>query len=244
MGSGENDGGFYWMENKGGDPLSASNWKHEIDQWAGAWGLDFNGPKDLSGNGNADDIAVGAKHGARNSKGVGLVAYYSPPSDPTDPWTRTVIDSGPSANVNHLLTGKLAQGNHERDIIASGSSGATIYAHDDDYSEWQHIDISAVRMVFPKDINNDGRDEIVLDNKNNLEIQTWTYDSDSDEYTEEVSSSLRKPDDRPAFADIDRDGNEYEIFVGNDNPSTGGLRWYRVYEDKSKESEGTVIIVE
>ena len=117
----DGEGGFYWMENKGGDPLNPENWvRHEIDQIEGAWWIDYNSPKDFNGNGKAGDILVGARAGGRAPEtATGGIFIYLQPENPTERWERiTVDDSFPTLQVS---SGDLTGNGDHRDIVAGAS---------------------------------------------------------------------------------------------------------------------------
>ena len=225
------EGGFYWMENKGGNPLDPENWiKHEIDQMEGAWWIDRNSPKDFDGDGIRGDILVGARAGGRApSAARGGIFVYLRPKDPRSPWEKiTVDDSFPTLQVS---SGDLTGNGDDRDIVAgachdSRHTGLYVYDHSND---WQKVEVERDHNwwgTYAYDIDGDGRAEIISGEQTQNTLRIYAYDDAAGRYTLRVSDRLRKPDDQLLFDDITGDGRATEFFVGTD---PGGVFWYQTY---------------
>ncbi len=225
------EGGFYWMENRGGDPLNPENWvRHEIDQMEGAWWIDYNSPKDFNGNGKAGDILVGARAGGRAPEtATGGIFIYLRPENPTERWERiTVEDSYPTLQVS---SGDLTGNGDDRDIVAGAShdsddSGLYIY---DASRNWHRTTVEAEYNwwgTYAFDINGDGRAEIISGERTHDTIRIYAWDMSSGRFTLRASDPLRKPDDQIIFDDITGDGQMTEFYVGSD---PDGIFWYRAW---------------
>ena len=228
----DGEGGFYWMENKGGDPMNPGNWiKHEIDQMEGAWWIDYNSPKDFNNNGNSGDILVSARAGGRApSSATGGIYIYLRPDDPTEPWEKiTVDDTYPTL---HVSSGDLTGNGDNRDIVAgachdSDDSGLFIY---DFGNSWNKIVVEQDHNwwgTYAFDINNDGRSEIISGERTYDTIRIYAYDEHSGKYILMVEDSFLKPDDQIVFDDINENGCVTEFFVGSD---PDGLFWYETLQ--------------
>ncbi len=227
----EGEGGFYWMEFSGSDPLNSENWtKHEIDQMEGAWWIDYNSPKDFNGNGNSGDILVSARAGGRApSSAVGGLFIYLRPDNPTNTWEKITVDT--TFPTLHVSSGDLTGNGDDRDIVAGAShdsddSGLFIY----DYSDnWNKIVVEHDHNwwgTYAYDINNDGRAEIITGERTDDTIRIYAYDENEERYTLRAIDSFVKPDDQIIFDDINEDGRAAEFFVGSD---PGGIFWYQAF---------------
>jgi len=224
------EGGFYWMENLGGDPLDSANWiKQEIIQMEGAWWIDYNSPKDFNENGNSGDLLVGARAGGRApSNAVGGIYILLKPDNPADSWELVTVDN--TYPTLHVSSGDLTGNGDDRDIVAgashdSGDEGLFIY----DFSrEWEKTVVEHEHNwwgTYAFDITGDGRAEIISGERSTDTIRIYAYDSDSGEYTLRAQDHFLKPDDQILFDDINGDGKIAEFFVGSD---PDGIFWYHV----------------
>ena len=227
----DGEGGFYWMEYRGGDVLDSSNWeKYEIDQIEGAWWIDYNSPKDWGGLGNGD-IAVGVRAGGRSPpSALGGVFIYTQPSDPTEEWNRMIVDD--DFPVLQVASGNFT-GSGEKDLVAgachdSADSGLYIYEYD---NQWNRIEVESGHDwwgTYAYDIDNDGMFEIISGDRTTKKMNVYAYDGDSGRYKKEATTTFEKPDDQIIFADIDGDGISTEFFVGSDVESI--LVWFLTYD--------------
>ena len=229
----DGEGGFYWMENKGGNPLDPDNWvRHEIDQIEGAWWIDYNSPKDFNGNGIKGDILVGARAGRRAPPAAtGGTFIYLRPEDPTQRWERVTVDD--TYPPLHVSSGDLTGNGDDRDVVAAASqdssqSGLFIY----DFSrDWERIRVDGGRRwwgTYAFDITGDGRAEIISGAQWNDMIRIYAWDEKEERYTRRSSTPFRKPDDQIIFDDITGDGRVREFFVGSD---PDGLFWFQIIHE-------------
>jgi hypothetical protein len=227
----DGEGGFYWMQNHGGNPLDPANWtKHEIGQMEGAWWIDRNSPKDFSGNGIGGDLLVGARAGGRAPRSArGGIFLYLRPEDPTRPWQKiTVDDTFPTLQV---ASGDLTGNGDDRDVVAgachdSQHTGLFIYEF---HNGWNRIEVERDHNwwgTYAYDINQDGRAEIIAGEQTGHTLRIYAFDQDAGRYTLRASDRFRKPDDQILFDDITGDGRKTEFFVGAD---PGGVFWYQAF---------------
>ena len=227
----DGQGGFYWMENLGGNPLDPENWtRHEIGAMEGAWWIDRNSPKDFSGNGVRGDLLVGARAGGRAPRAArGGIFLYLRPEDPTQPWEKiTVDDSFPTLQV---ASGDLTGNGDDRDIVAGAchdSRHTGLYLYDAG-QQWKRVTIDSDHNwwgTYALDIDGDGRAEILSGEQTHHTLRLYVFDDAVGCYTLRASDPLRKPDDQILFDDITRDGRVAEFFVGAD---PAGIFWYQVH---------------
>jgi len=224
------EGGFYWMENMGKNPLDSANWiKHEIAQMEGAWWIDYNSPKDFNENGNSGDLLVGVRAGGRApSNAVGGIYILLKPIVPTGSWEKlTVDDSYPTL---HISSGDLTGNGDDRDIVAgashdSGDEGLFIY----DFSrEWQKTVVEREHNwwgTYAFDVTGDGMAEIISGERTTDTLRIYAYDRGTGQYMLRAQDHFLKPDDQILFDDINGDGHITEFFVGSD---PDGIFWYHV----------------
>lgn len=226
------EGGFYWLENRGGNPLNARNWiKHEIDQVEGAWWIDRNSPKDFNGNGEAKDILVGVRAGGRApSNAKGGIYIYNSPANPRERWRREVVDDNYPAL--HVSSGDLTGDGDDRDVVAGASHdssdrGLFIYEFQNNWRKTAVEESGSWWGTYAFDINGNGRAEIISGRRQPPRLIIFAYDSEDGGYVRKAVDKFRKPDDQIIFADITGDGLKHEFFVGSD---PDGLFWLRAYQ--------------
>ncbi len=231
------DGGFYWMEYRGGDPLSANHWtKHEIEQVSGAWWIDYNSPKDFTGNGNEGDLLVSVREGRNRAYSDGTVAIYERPEDPrSGEWRKHTIEDG--YVPLHVSSGDLSGNGDGRDIVSAGShdGGEGLYWYE--FGEWRRhvIEVEGDWWgTYAFDINNSGRAEIITGKRYDDVLRIYAYDTASEQYNVVAEDGFHKPDDQIIFDDITGDGHKTEFFVGQD---PGGIFWYQAFELAWDETE-------
>lgn len=233
------DGGFFWMQNLGGNPMDPDNWvKHEIDRIAGAWWIDNNSPKDFGGDGTAGDILVSVREGPRNRKHTnGAIIIYHRPDDPiNEPWKKTVIEDRGAYVPLHVVSGDFTGNGDDRDIASGGShdGGEGLYWYE--FGTWKRQTIEAGGNWWGThafDINNSGRFEIISGTQTDHTLRIYSHNETSGRYEQVATDPLRKPDDQIIFDDITGDGNVTEFFVGSDPL---GLYWYQAFELEWKHS--------
>jgi hypothetical protein len=228
----DGEGGFYWMEFKGGNPLNANNWtKHEIGQMEGAWWIDYNSPKDFNNNGNSGDILVSARAGGRApSSASGGIFIYLRPDDPTQPWEKIIVDN--DYPVLQISSGDLTGNGDNRDIAAGAShdsddSGLFIYDFENDWNKNVVEENHNWWGTYVFDINQNGQAEIIAGERTNDTIRIYAFDKEEGRYTLRVSDPFIKPDDQIIFDDISEDGNVTEFFTGSD---PDGVFWYQAFQ--------------
>lgn len=230
-GSSKGDGGFYWMENKGGNLLDPDNWeKHEMQQFEGAWWIDHNSPRDWGGGGTGD-IAVSVREirGRNPGSANGGVYILKQPSNPRDKWIKEAVDT--SFPVLQVSSGDLTGNGDERDLVAgachdSEHTGLFIYDHS---NEWQRIEVESRHNwwgTYAFDINRNGRAEIISGERTGNTIRIYAFNDELNRYELQASDPFLKPDDQIIFEDIDGNGNKTEFFVGSD---PDGVFWYRAF---------------
>ncbi|MEX1121033.1 MAG: VCBS repeat-containing protein [Balneolales bacterium] len=226
------EGGFYWLENNGGNPVISTNWtKHEIGKMDGAWWIDYNSPKDFNNNGNSGDILVSARSGGRSpSAARGGIFIFFRPQNPTDLWEKMAIDT--SFTTLHVSSGNLTKNGDDRDIVAGASHdsddfGLYIY----DFSNgWKKIELESDHNwwgTYAFDINKNGNAEIISGERTDNTIRIYAYNETQKKYILQVSDSLLKPDDQIIFDDINKNGHVTDFFVGSD---PDGLFWYETFK--------------
>ncbi len=241
-GRGPGDGGFYWLQNLGGDPLDADNWvKHEIDQVSGAWWIDPHGPRDFNDNGNPGDIAVTVREGRNRQHSSGAVLIYHRPEDPVnDRWEKTVIADLAGNDVLQICSGDFTGNGDARDLVVGVAShrgnapvrhrGLHLYLHDGAAGAWTHVRLSSLHTaaVLGADLTGDGRQEIVAMDRTNHRLQLWRPDpSEQTGFRLEADHPFRKADDLLLVDDINGDGHARDLYVGSD---PDGMFWFELVE--------------
>lgn len=235
-GSGADDGGFYWMQNLGGNPMAADNWvKHTIDQVSGAWWIDNNSPKNFNGNGNSGDILASVREGRNRANADGRIVIYHRPDNPINaPWPKTIVADLAGHDVLHVNSADFTGNGDDRDVAvgigsnrggAESNRGLHIYA----FGTWQRTTLAShhYAAVHGQDINGDGRPEIIAMDRTDRELQLWVYSDRTGRYEIAARHDFIKADDQLIFDDIDGDGHRHEFFVGSD---PRGLFWFKVHQ--------------
>lgn len=238
------DGGFFWMQNLGGNPLDPDNWvRHEIDRIAGAWWIDANGPKDFSGNGIAGDILVSVRENRNRGHARGAVIIYHRPDDPlNEPWGKTVIEDRSAYVPLHVVSGDFTGNGDDRDIASGGShdGGEGLYWYE--FRTWRrHVIEEKGRWwgTHAFDINKSGRFEIISGAQADNTLRIYSYNDESGRYEQAAADRLRKPDDQIIFDDITGDEHVTEFYVGSDPL---GLFWYQAFELEWEQIAGVEIL--
>lgn len=236
------DGGFYWMQNLGGDPLDPHNWvKHKIDQVSGAWWIDSNSPRDFSGNGRGGDILVSVREGRNRAHAQGAIIIYHRPDDPVhDPWEKTVIEDNSEYVPLHVVSADFSGNGDPRDIASGGShdGGKGLYWYEFATRQRHTVDTEGRWWgTYAIDINNSGHAEIISGTRSDNSLRIYSHSEQSGKYELVAQDSFLKPDDKIIFDDITGDGHRTEFFVGSD---PDGIFWYQAFEvawDRSDEIE-------
>lgn len=206
-GSASGNGGIFWQQFGGGDPLDSNNWtQHQALQVEGAWWLAQRAPKDLTADGNSDDVLFSVRE-SKNTAASGEVAYISPPSDPTNTWSKTQIDDNADYVPLHVSHGNLFGNNHEKDILASAfDSGNSIYRYDFSNGFARATVDSSTRYYNSKarDLSSNSRDDLFVNDDGSSEFKLYVYDGSQYVVTDSIAHG--KSDSAILAADITGDG--------------------------------------
>ncbi len=184
----DGSGGFYWVENLGGNPLQSENWvRHEIGQINGGWWL-VTRRMDLNEDGTVEEI-VGSSRGARNPAANPGIYSFTPNENIEDPWNISVIETGQDYTPLHVTAGNLTGGETSYDLAACAKDkghGVYVYNYSDDYSRSVLRDDSHWHNVQALDLDRRGRDELILvDDTSKWGYRLWLYQYYGEENGEE-----------------------------------------------------------
>lgn len=222
-----NTTGVTLLDYTGGTVTDAANWdEYRIDSTQGAWWPI--GPRDISGDGNKDDIVISSREisGLSNS---GQLYYLSPPSDPTNTWNKTQIDDGSTYSPFQATMGNYF-GTDDRDlVVAARTTGDGVYAYDFDngYARTEIISTDTYYNVKLGDIVQEdyGRDDLFVAKENDYSgLRVYNSDTDSYELNVTVNSGQsNKIDDRIIPYNLTGDGGKELILC---NQTDSALDWW------------------
>ncbi|MBD3350058.1 MAG: hypothetical protein GF364_01050 [Candidatus Lokiarchaeota archaeon] len=217
----DGQGGFFWLEFKGGESLNVENWeKHTIRQINGGWWINQH-ILDLNGDGNATEIVVTSRN-LRNKDARPGAFWLEPTANVQDLWIEHVIEESADYYPLHITTGNVTGGSHSNDIVAGAmekGTGIYLYSFDEGFSRSIIRADGKWHNVKALNLDNTGRDELILVDKNIIagrRIRLCTFRNG--EYEEIWNTRYWKADDRIIPYDIDDDGyNEFFTVSANDN---------------------------
>ncbi|MGV9198305.1 MAG: FG-GAP repeat domain-containing protein [Promethearchaeia archaeon] len=224
----DGQGGFFWMEFKGGESLNSENWeKHTIKQVNGGWWINQEF-LDLNQDGKKEEIVVTSRT-LRNKDAIPGAFWLEPASNVKDPWSIHVIEEGKDFYPLHVSTGNLTGKNHSKDVVLGAKekgTGVYLYSYSDGYSRSTITPHGTWHNVKALNLDNKGRDEIIVVDADVLfgrRMKIYSYKGGK--YKEIFSTRYWKADDRIIPYDLDDDGiNEIFTVSAEDN----SVDWWEV----------------
>lgn len=220
------EGGIYWLENAGGDPMSASNWtKHEMAQVDGAL-LACLTTRDLSGDGTANDVA-GATRDHDNPAASREIFWLEAPTDPTTAWTKHTIDTNIYGAAGDF--GNLFDNGHAKDLLLGGGDGDSGLFRWDYTNGWGRTKITSTTdtgWYSTQAVTVDGsvsRAEIAAgkDGDEDLVLLSW----DGSQYTEQLREDPYGKTGPMPVHDLDGNGDN-EIITGSNQQNR--IDWWEI----------------
>lgn len=169
-GSALNEGGVYWLDFTGSDPMNAAHWTiHEMVQHEGAFWTPHSF-QDISGSGRGDLVMSARNNTARNPATIPGVYWLARPATVTNAWTLNTIDSR-SADWHKVNVGDFFGDGHGKDVIAADLDNAfpiATYRFNSSYARTDITQVDGTRTwnlgVVPaaNGMRVDGRDAIII----------------------------------------------------------------------------------
>ncbi|MFW6141973.1 MAG: InlB B-repeat-containing protein [Candidatus Saliniplasma sp.] len=244
------EGGFYWLENIGGDVSDANNWvKHEIEQIEGAHGVAIE-TRDYNDDGR-EDILARVRNGNRSPTDASteLSIYYKPSDAINDDWDKEVLINETDIDCDEIISQSIGDLNNdgiENDILfgtkdSDLNNNAKIYRYDypfDDNTPEVVVDNeNLIYNIQTHDINSDGYDDFVAGirtGEDNSDSNITIYENVDDNFVEKDRIVMGKPQDRIFFDDIDKNTDDNDFYVGCadiDDTENNGIYYFTTLGD-------------
>jgi hypothetical protein len=205
----DGEGGIYWLENHGNDPMDVENWtKHEILQINGAHGL-HDGWVSMPGF-RENGAIVASTRLLWNENAEGEVFWLERPDDPRLHWIKHTIVHNAS---RHITVGDFNGNGQYNDVFTiRRDQGEGLYWYElNAGNEWiEHVVTTEgkFRTISSHDLTGNGVPEVIVTEYLNDDAVRVYQKQDDGVFRMAARHPYLKSDDRIVYFDIDGDGRD------------------------------------